>query len=309
MKRFCLASLAALLALSAAEVRAQTGTARGKVLDDKGQPLEGAKIVLDFQGGVARHHETKSNKKGEFTQVGLHPGVYKVTVTKDGYQGTFVEGRISLGDPTYLPEFKLPSAADAAKAAADKAADEIQGPFAKAVELTKAGKLDEAEAAYRQILAKDPAIPQVHYNLGYLYLQRKDWASAEAAYKKALELKPDYADASLGLAKVYQESGQADKALSLMTQTGEGDAKMQFGLGVMHLNAMKHDEAEAAFKKAEALDPSNAEIQYHLATIALNKGQSAECVARLEKYLAMSPSNAQNLATAQGLLQALKPKQ
>jgi tetratricopeptide (TPR) repeat protein len=137
-----------------------------------------------------------------------------VTVAKDGYQGSFIEARISLGDPTYLPEFKLVSAA--AKAAA--AADEIQGPFAKAVELTKAGKLDEAEAAYRAILAKDPAIPQVHYNLGYLYSQKKDWPNAEAAYKKALELKPDYSEASMGLAKVYQDSGQADKALALMSR-------------------------------------------------------------------------------------------
>jgi cytochrome c-type biogenesis protein CcmH/NrfG len=77
----------------------------------------------------------------------------------------------------------------------------------------------------------------------------------------------------------------------------------------MQLNANKHDEAEAAFKKAEALDPANPEIQFHLATIAINKGQNQECVARLEKYLSMSPKNATNVATAQGLLQALKPKQ
>jgi cytochrome c-type biogenesis protein CcmH/NrfG len=106
---------------------------------------------------------------------------------------------------------------------------------------------------------------------------------------------------------MYQDSGQGDKALALMSQAGE-DPKVLFNLGVTHLNANKNDEAEAAFKKAEALAPDNAEIQFHLATIAINKGKTEECVARLEKYLSMSPANAQNVATAQGLLQALKKK-
>jgi hypothetical protein len=65
MKRFCLASLAFLLALAASEARAQTGTARGKVLDEAGKAVEGATITVEFQGGVTRRHETKSNKKGD----------------------------------------------------------------------------------------------------------------------------------------------------------------------------------------------------------------------------------------------------
>jgi tetratricopeptide (TPR) repeat protein len=304
MKRFCLASLAVILALAASEAGAQTGTARGKVVDEKGQPMEGVKVEIDFQGGVTRHFETKTNKKGEFTQVGLQPGVYKFVAQKEGYQGTSNEVRVSLGDPTYLPEFKLTSVAAATKAAVD----DVQGPFTQALELSKQGKLDEAEALYKEILAKNPTIPQVHYNLGWIAGQKKDWAGAEVAYKKALELKPDFSDASVALAKVYQDSGQGEKAMALMTQAGAGDAKVQFNLGVMHLTANKNDDAEAAFKKAEAIDATNPEIQYYLATIALNKGKTEECLALLEKYLAMSPTNTQNVATAQGLLQALKPK-
>jgi len=304
IKRIGLTAVAVFLSLAASEARAQTGTARGKVVDEKGEPLEGARIELSFQGGVTRRLETKTNKKGEFTQVGLQPGLYKIVAQKEGYQGGSIDLRISLGDPTQVPDFKLTSASAASKAAAD----DIQGPFNTALELTKQGKLDEAEAIYKEILAKNPTIPQVHYNLGWIHGQRKDWAGAEEAYKKALELKPDFSDASVALAKVYQDSGQGDKAMALMSQAGENDARAQFNLGVMHLTANKNDEAEAAFMKAEAMDATNPEIQYYLGTIALNKGKTEECVARLEKYLSMSPKNAQNVATAQGLLQALKPK-
>jgi tetratricopeptide (TPR) repeat protein len=301
MKLFFPACLVACLAL-AAPAGAQTGTVRGKVVDDQGRPLEAAKVELDFLGGITRHFETKTNKKGEYTQVGLQPGTYKITANKEGFQGSFLEIRVSIGDPTYLPELKLVGLA----AAAEKKADEIQGPFNKAHELMKAGKLDEAEAIYKEILVKTPGVPQAHFNLGYIYSQRKDWAGAEAAYRKALELKPDYSDASVALVRVYQDSGQADKAMAL-SQASE-DPAVLFNLAVTHLNASKYDEAEAAFKKAEALDAANPEIQYHLATIAINRGRNEECLARLEKYLSMSPTNAQNVATAQGLLQALKPK-
>lgn len=309
MKRFfVVGGFLTLAALLGSEARAQTGTARGKVLDEQGQPLLEAKVLLEYQGDVNRKYETKTNKKGEFTQVGVHPGPYKITVSKEGYQGGFIEARISLGEPTYLPDFKLKTRAAAGQSASDQAAVELQAAFKNAIDLTSAGKLDEAEAAYKEILATHPSIPQVHYNLGYIYTQRKDWPSAEAAYKKALEIKPDYGEASLALARVYQDSGQKDKALAVMSQAGGDDPKVQFNLGVMHLNAAKYAEAEAAFKKAEALDSSNAEIQFHLASIALNLGKTDECIARLEKYLSMSPQNPQNAATAQGLLQALKPK-
>src|SRR6185436_13683852 len=197
MKRaFILLSASLALGLPAATASAQTGAARGKVIDQQGQPIEGAKVELDYKGGVTRKFETKTNKKGEFTQVGLASGLYDITVTKEGYQPELTGSRISLGDPTYLKDIQLKklgaggAGAGAAGAAAGAAA--LQASFKAALDLTQAGKLDEAEAAYKELLTKVPSIPEIHYNLAYVYVQKKDWTSAEASYKKALELKPDY---------------------------------------------------------------------------------------------------------------------
>jgi len=310
MKRYVMAAAAlSLLVLGAVDARAQTGAARGKVLDEQGQPLADVKVEVEFQGGITRKLEIKTNKKGEYVQVGLQPGVYKFTATKEGFQGAFVEAKVSLGEPTLLSDLKLKSAS--AKGGAGGGAGDITAAFTAASDLQRAGKLDEAEAAYKEILVKNPSIPEVHRNLGLLYGQKKDWASAEAAYQKALELRPGYSAASTGLARVYLESGQKDKAFETMKQaaaSNETDAEAQFNLGVFHLNAQQLDEAEASFKKVETIDPANVEVHYYLGTVALNKGNSAEAVARLEKYLASSPKNTQNVATAQQLLAALKPK-
>jgi len=318
MKRFLVAGgLIVACLLLGAEARAQSsGTARGKVLDDKGQPVEGAAITLDYQGGVSRKYATKSNKKGEFTQVGLQPGVYRVTATKDGYQGGYIDVRIGLGEATYLPDLKLMSAAAARTAAsggaeAEKANAELRQMVKDAQALAAENKYDEAIAAFQAVLARNVAAPEeVHFRIGQLQAEKKDWPAAEASYLKALEIKPGHSGATLELANVYQISGQKEKAAELLAKaqaSGEGDANVQYSTGVLHINAGRQDEAAAAFKKAIAIDPSHAESYYHLGTIALNQNNIVEAIASLEKYLSLNPTNAQNAATAQALIKALKP--
>jgi len=231
MKRLVLAGgLLAALFFAGSEARAQTGSARGRVVDEQGQPIVEAKVELDFQGGVNRKLETKTNKKGEYIQVGLQPGVYRVTGSKEGYQPSYVEEKISLGEPTNLPDVKLMTAKAAAAAAAAKGgggAAELSAKFSAAAELLRAGKLDEAEAAFNDILAKTPSVPEAHYNLGVIAGQRKNWPAAQAEYQKALDIRPNYGDAWTGLARSYQDAGQRDKAMEIMKDASaknEGDA-------------------------------------------------------------------------------------
>ena len=320
MKRFLVAGgviMAGLLLASNARAQG-TGTARGKVLDDKSAPVEGAAIVLDYQGGLTRKFTTKSNKKGEFTQVGLQPGVYRVTATKEGYQGGYVDVRIGLGEATYLPDLKLVTAAAARAAAAgagaadtEKANAELRQMVKDAQALAAAGKRDEAIAAFQVLLTKNVAAPEeVHFRIGQIQVEKKDWPAAEASYLKVLEMKPGHSGATIELANVYQVSGQKDKAAELMTRasaSGDGDANVLYSTGVLHINAGRQEEAAAAFKKAIALDPTHAESYYHLGTISLNQNNIPEAITMLEKYLSLNPTNTQNVATAQALIKALKP--
>ena len=317
MKRVYVAAalVAAGLLLTADAGWAQsTGAVRGRVVDEKGAPLPEALINLDFQGGVTRKFDTKTNKKGEFTQVGLVPGGYRITANKEGYVGTYLDTRVGLGKPMQLPDLKLVTKAAAQAAAGgevEKANAALRELFAKANQLSTEGKSDEAIAAYNEVLAKNPQVAEAHYNIGFIQAKKKDWAAAEAAYLKALEVRPGYGEAISALARVYQDSGQAAKATELLTKAATDnpkDGKVQFNLGVFYLNSGKAEEASAAFQKAAEADPANAEIYYYLGTLAVGQNKIPEAIANLEKYLSMNPTNAQNTATAQGLLAALKPK-
>lgn len=313
MKRSLLAGgLCAAALLFGAEALAQTGTARGKVLDEKNQPVPETVITLEFQGGVTRKMETKTNKKGEFTQVGMYPGPYRITASKEGYAPGTIDVRISMGEPTYLPDIQILSRAAAQAASGDKGREELAATFKKATELTQAGQYDQAEAAYKEILVKNPSVPEVHYNLGYVYSQKKDWPSAEAAYLKAIEVRPSYGEAYTALSRVYRDSGQPAKATEILAKAAaenKGDPKVQFGVAVDLLNSGKSEEAVAAFQKVVEMDPAYAESYFHLGALSVGQNKIPEAVGYLEKYLSLNPANAQNVATAQGLLQALKPKQ
>jgi superkiller protein 3 len=154
-------------------------------------------------------------------------------------------------------------------------------------------------------------VPEVHYNLGYVYSQKKDWPAAEAAYLKAIEVKPSYGEAYTALSRVYSSSGQPAKATEILAKASaenKGDPKVQYGVAVDLLNSGKTDEAIAAFNKLLEIDPNHADAYFHLGTLAVQQNKVDEAVTHLEKYLSMNPTNAQYVATAQGLLQALKPK-
>ena len=75
---------------------AQTGIVKGTVKDAKGQPVEGAKITMILTtGGSPR--ELTTNKKGEFVQVGVPLGPYKITAEKAGVGSQEQRTQVKMG--------------------------------------------------------------------------------------------------------------------------------------------------------------------------------------------------------------------
>src|SRR5215211_2683227 len=67
---------------------AQSGQLKGKVVDAQNKPVADAKIIMEA-AETSRKVETKSNGKGEYIQIGLPPGNYKVTATKGDLSQTY----------------------------------------------------------------------------------------------------------------------------------------------------------------------------------------------------------------------------
>jgi Tfp pilus assembly protein PilF len=309
MKRAFIASGFLLsLALLPAPVAAQGGTAKGKIVDSAGNGLAEATVQVVLRDELPRKYELTTSKSGDYIQVGLYPGLYRFIASKEGYQPNFVEHRVRFGDPTQIPDVVLKSGDEVLKEQG-RPTEALKEKFTEAVGLANSGELDEAEVLFKEILEEASNIPEVHQNLAFIYARRKDWATAEASYLKALELSPGDPGITSGLVQVYLESGQQAKAEELVNQAAGGnpeDANAQFSRAVFLVNSGNMEEALSAFEAALAADPSMAEAHYHLGTLLVGQGKVPEAIQHLETYLSMDPSNEQNIATANGLIAALK---
>src|SRR5215472_13815105 len=80
--------LTVLFAALAIPVVAQTGalgTVKGVCKDAQGNPIADAQVVWHNDDN-GRTYKLKTNKKGEYFSLGIEPGSYTVTLTKDGKQ-------------------------------------------------------------------------------------------------------------------------------------------------------------------------------------------------------------------------------
>ena len=308
-------ALAVLLTVSAVPALAQS-VMRGKVVDGQGKPVPDA-VVLFEATDANRKTQTKTDRNGDFLQVGLSSGAYKVTASKDGVGTQTLQANVRQGQNNPL-NFSL-APAGAAAGAADKAeAAAIQAAAGAAADAMKAGRHDEAIAKFNEVIAKLPTCADCYYNIGQAYMAKQDYAGAETAFKKVIELKPDSAEAYTGLAGLYNSQKKFDLAAEASSKAsqlsggaaGGGGAEASYNQGVILFNSGKFAEAKTQFEAATKADPNMAMAQYQLGMTALNLGQIPEAISALEAYLKVDPNGprAAEVTAALPALQAMLKK-
>lgn len=311
--------MAALVAVLAASVSvwAQGGAmVRGVVLDDKGQPVEGATVAIVATGGSGRKFEVKTNRRGEFIQIGLASGPYTLTAEKDKLGSAPANVTVRAGAPAEAKLVLGFAAASATKEAAAKA-DELKKSFEEGVTASNAGRHDEAIAKFNQGILISPNCFDCYNNIGFSHTQKKEYEQAEAAYKKSTEIKADDASAWNGLANVYNAQRKFDLAAQAGAKATElsgvigasggasGNADALYNQGVILWNAGKIAEAKKSFEGAVQANPSHAEAHYQLGMALVNEGNLAGGATEFEAYLKLAPTGP-NAATAKSLVAQLK---
>ncbi len=301
-------ALAVLLTVSAAPALAQS-VVRGKVVDAQGKPVPDATILFEATD-ANRKTQTKTDRNGDFLQVGLSSGAYKVTASKDGVGTQTLNSNVRQGQNNPL-SFSL-SPASGLSAAEKESAVAVQAAASAAMEAMKAGRHDEAITKFNEVIAKMPTCADCYYNIGMAYVGKQDLAQAETAFKKTIELKPDSAEAYTGLAGLYNSQKKFDlaaeassKASQLSGGAAGGGAEGAYNQGVILFNAGKFAEAKTQFEAATKADPNMGMAQYQLGMTALNLGQIPEAIAALEAYMKVDP-NGPKAAEVKAALPALQ---
>jgi len=305
------------LAAFAIPATAQTGSVRGKVTDADNKPVDGAKVTIQQTDNNTKF-EVKTKKNGEFMQIGLQPGTYKITAEKDGLSASKTN-RISLDTAEVNLTLTKGGAATADMSKEDRAKAEakvagIKAAYAEAANLSNAGKYDEAIAKFNEVIKDVPNCAECYIGIGASAGAKKDYAAAEAAYKKSIEINPNGADAYNGLATIYNDQKKFDEAKAMSAEAmkratapgaGGGGADSLYNAGVISWNANDFAKAQEQFAAAVAANPNHAESHFMLGQVYLNLGKLPDAAKEFDTYTKIAP-NGPNAAKAKSNVEMLK---
>jgi len=278
-----------LLVLSSLLISTTKGGIKGIVVDKDNNPLEGVKITITSVEYPSTHFTLMTKTKGEFIQIGLEPGYYRVLCEKEGFAPKEEQVRVSINEivDTTLKLSSLQEQIEVKEVPGQKESQQ-------AYQLYQEGKYEEALTEYKKAIEKNPEEMINYYNLGvtFMALDRND--EAIEAFKETIEIDQKNFAALKFLGQLYAKKNESQEAENYFSQAAglsEKDPELFYNLGVIRMNAAQYPGAIEAFKKAIASDANYVDAYYQLGLLFVNQRQTEEAKAVFEKFLEISPDD------------------
>ena len=302
---------------------AQTATVKGVCKDSDGNPVTDAQVTWHNDDN-GRTFKLKTNKKGEYFSLGIEPGTYTVTLTKDEKLLDKVDKYHVSSDETTL-DFDLKKSQEqrVEQTAKEKGmtteqvkqAQQQQSEAAKYNEnikaaneklnaahtATAAGDYDTAIAALNEASQMVPKEDVVWYNLGQAYSSSaKKQTDAAERTKRYTEAYNDLHKA-IDLKQQAMQNPQPGAKPPAQGQTTDNQrlAAYYASMGSAAAGMAKADEATSAYQKAAELNPPGAGGYYfNLGATLTNLNMTGDekmrknAIDAFDKAIAADPNNA-----------------
>jgi tetratricopeptide (TPR) repeat protein len=262
-------------------VQAQNSVIRGLVTDENGQAVKDAIVVFqDISSGFK--YDLKTDKKGKFVKVGIPPGLYHVTVGKEGYVpfqtqssvDVLVEEEMTIKLKKYSPKISE------------------DDHLTKGIDSFNKGHDEEALAFFKKVIEKFPSSFEGYNNLGLTYLRMKNIAEATVAFQRAIEVNPQVIESYLALGECYynaEKNEEAEKTFSQAITLRPDHPKPHYSLGIVSSKMGKSKEAFDCFEKTFQLDPKHASACYQAALAAVRLSDFPAAIKYFETFLKLEP--------------------
>ncbi|MEW6515683.1 MAG: tetratricopeptide repeat protein [candidate division FCPU426 bacterium] len=138
--------------------------------------------------------------------------------------------------------------------------------------------------------------PEVHYQIGRVYLEQGNDKEALASLNKALELKPDFQPALETLGLVYhrrQDETNAIQVLERLTKLDPANFNAYYLLGLNYYRKKMYSEMVAAYKRAVTIQPDLADAYYNLGMAYYYQTRYDLAIESLKKAVTLNPKDAE----------------
>jgi len=169
----------------------------------------------------------------------------------------------------------------------------LQSPIEEGIKLLDAGKPAEAEAQFLKAVAADAKDYSAYFNLAFAQsVQNKD-SEATINYRKVLELKPGLYEAELNLGILLLRQKLPKDAIPLLDAAAKAKPdqyRPNYYLGEALIDVNRGAEAEAAYRRALAINAKSAEAAQGVGQSLLNQGKTADGAVFIEQAASLDPN-------------------
>jgi predicted O-linked N-acetylglucosamine transferase (SPINDLY family) len=169
----------------------------------------------------------------------------------------------------------------------------IPQAFDLALQRHRAGRLAEAEALYRQIIAAQPEHAEAWHHLGVIAHQVGRDDLAVEWIRRAIGLRPNHAAAHCNLGEACRATRRFDEAIAAFQRALElapdyPEAHNNLGAALKAQGQL--DQAIAAYRRALALQPKFPEARNNLGAALAAEGRTDEAMAEYRQALELDPA-------------------
>ena len=275
------------------------GAVRGQVVDLQGRAVDGAIVVFDFRGTGAKRVEATTNSDGEFSRRDLSDGHYTVTAQKENVGAQSFRLRVRPGQTVEVNFLLQPGAGPVPWRDDLPSREALTEVFGEGVAANRAGDFEQAIAKFEEVLRSMPACVDCHYNIGIASTRMEDYAAAEVAFRKVLDLRADFAPGYYALADLYNRQERFDEATTARSEAhrialealalAAGRTQNILNQGIIFWNAGNVADAKRRFEEAAKLGPTHVDVHYWLGMANKTEGNQAEAARSLRRYLDLAP--------------------
>ena len=157
------------------------------------------------------------------------------------------------------------------------------------------GRNDEAVVLIRQAIAIAPGVSDYHDNLGVALQTLGQFDEAIASYRRACQIDPDSARVHCGLGNALWTVGQIDEAIveaRKAIQCAPDCVEAHNNLGNALKDQGRLEEATAAYLQALGFNPEFAEIHNNLGNALKDQGHPDEAIAAYRRTIQLKPDSA-----------------
>lgn len=176
--------------------------------------------------------------------------------------------------------------------AAESVADDLLGLIRAGQQHHVAGRLVDAEKAYRSVLARDPENADANQLLGVIAMQVGNLEIAAELIGKALRRDPDHAQAHGNLGIIHWEGGrpaEAERSYRRALELNPNNSQAHSNLGLVHWTNGRLEEAEKCYRRALDIDPGNVQAHNNLGLLLTGARRLAEAEQSLRRALELNP--------------------